>query len=173
MQNLHQTSKQKQRKLRMEKGRKGLKSYWSVLTKKQKIFYSSFHFKVNKIDFILFCRPNRRYLESSDESEEEPPPKRKQGKIRQNGQNLLCYNLLCYQGLFLNKRNIHAHNCAQNAKCYKIFFLWIERCNRQPGTLHLHSLLCRVHVRLVWWKAHLLKQVVNNFTYTLTFYFAN
>lgn len=83
-----------------------------------------------------------------------------QGKIRQNGQNLLCYNLLCYQGLFLNKRNIHAHNCAQNAKCYKIFFLWIERCNRQPGTLHLHSLLCRVHVRLVWWKAHLLKQVV-------------
>lgn len=60
----------------MEKGRKGLKSYWSVLTKKQKIFHSSFHFKVNKIDFILFCRPNRRYVESSDESEEEPPPKR-------------------------------------------------------------------------------------------------
>lgn len=60
----------------MEKGRKGLKSYWFVLTKKQKIFYSSFQFKVNKIDFILFCRPNRRYVESSDESEEEPPPKR-------------------------------------------------------------------------------------------------
>lgn len=122
MQNLHQTSKQKQRKSRMEKGRKGLKSYWSVLTEKQKIFYSSFHFKVNKVDFILFCRPNRRYLESSDESEEEPPPKRKQGKIRQNGQNLLCYNLLCYQGLFLNKRNIHAHNCAQNAKMLQDLF---------------------------------------------------
>lgn len=171
MQNLHQTSKQKQRKSRMEKGRKGLKSYWSVLTKKQKIFYSSFHFKVNKIDFILFCRPNRRYMESSDESEE-PPPKRKSPRKNQAKRpepSVLQPPML----LFLNKRNIHAHNCAQNAKCYKIFFLWIERCNRQPGTLHLHSLLCRVHVRLVWWKAHLLKQVVNNFTYTLTFYFVH
>lgn len=45
-----------------------------------------------------------------------------QGKIRQNGQNLLCYNLLCYQGLFLNKRNIHAHNCAQNAKMLQDLF---------------------------------------------------
>lgn len=149
MQNLHQTSKQKERKLRMEKGRKGLKSYWSVLTKKQKIFYSSFHFKVNKIDFILFAgqiediwSPQMRVKKNHHQKG------CLQGKIRQNGQNILCYNHLCYQWLFLNKRNIHAHNCAQNAKCYKIFFLWIERCNRQPGTLHLHSLLCRVHVRL-------------------------
>lgn len=38
---------------------------------------------MNKIDFILFCRPNKRYLESSDESEEEPPPKRKSPRKNQ------------------------------------------------------------------------------------------
>lgn len=74
---------------------------------------------MNKFKFKFFCRPGRRYMESSDESKEEPPPKRR--KVRQNGQDLQCYQF-CRRKDHFQTNVMNMYITAQNAKYYRVIF---------------------------------------------------
>lgn len=81
-------------------------------------------------------------------------------KVRQNGQNLLCYNLLCYQ--FCQRKD-------HFKKSVIYMYITVHKMQYITRSFSLNREMQQVARDIT----HLLKQVVNNFIYTLTFDFLN